>query len=77
MLESAIVYANTRAKWSIQTWEERRNIGGSRTIKHNAFMGNLQIIARYMEKQGWDSEWFDKLGTIENDRKRLGDFAVI
>jgi hypothetical protein len=75
MIESAIIYANTRANWSVQTLEERRNIDDSRTQQHNAVMINLKAIATYMKQQNWNSEWFDKLGTIENDRKRFGDFA--
>jgi hypothetical protein len=75
MIESAIVYANTRAKWSVQTVEERKDIDTSRTHQHNTFMINLKVIATYMKQQNWSSEWFEKLGTIEKDRKRFGDFA--
>lgn len=75
MIKSAIVYANTRAEWSIQTLEERRDINDSRTHQHNTFMINLKVIANYMKQQNWSSVWFDELGTIESDRKRFGDFA--
>ncbi len=75
MIKSAIVYANTRAEWSIQTSEERRDIDDSRTHQHNTFMINLKVIANYMKQQNWSSVWFDKLGIIESDRKRFGDFA--
>ncbi|QWC25115.1 hypothetical protein KJK41_22055 (plasmid) [Bacillus haikouensis] len=75
MIESAIIYANTRAKWNVQTLEERRNIDNIRTHQHNTFMINLKVIATYMNQQNWSSEWFDKLGTIDSDRKRFGDFA--
>jgi ribosomal protein L11 methylase PrmA len=75
MIRSAIFYANTRAQWSVQTLEERRNIDNSRTHQHNDFMINLKVIATYMKQQDWSTEWFDKLGTIEKDRKRFGDFA--
>ncbi|WP_240050995.1 hypothetical protein [Metabacillus litoralis] len=75
MIEAAIIYVNTRAKWSVQTLEERRDIDDSRTHQHNTFMINLKVIATYMRQQNLSSEWFDKLGTIENNRKRFGDFA--
>ena len=75
MVKSAIAYANTRSKWSVQTLEERREIDNSRTHQHNTFMTNLKVIATYMKQQNWNSEWFDELGTIESDRKRFGDFA--
>lgn len=75
MIEAAIIYVNTRAKWSVQTLEERRDIDDSRTRQHNTFMINLKVIATYMKQQNLSSEWFDKLGTIENNRKRFGDFA--
>ncbi|NLP52033.1 hypothetical protein [Bacillus sp. RO1] len=75
MIHSAIIYANTRALWSVKSLEERRDIDNSRTHQHNDFMINLKIIATYMKQQDWSAEWFDKLGTIEKDRKRFGDFA--
>ncbi|MEK5393574.1 hypothetical protein NSQ59_25025 [Margalitia sp. FSL K6-0131] len=75
VIKAANNYANIRANWSIQTTDERKNIDEARTIQHNDFMATLKILARYMKNQGWDSEWMDKLGTIENDRKRFGDFA--
>ena len=75
VLESAIVYGHTRALWSIQSFEQRREIDETRTRQHNLFMSNLKVLMRYMEGQGWHTEWFVKIGTIESDRKRLGDFA--
>lgn len=75
MIKSAIAYANTRAEWCVQTLEVRRDIDDSRTRQHNAFMTDLKVIANYMKQQNWSSVWFDKLGTIESDRKRFGDFA--
>ncbi|SDM66102.1 hypothetical protein [Sediminibacillus halophilus] len=75
MMDNAITYANTRAKWSIQTSTERREVDERRTRQHNGFMASLKLIASYMKEQNWNAAWFDRLGTIENDRKRFGDFA--
>lgn len=75
VIKAANNYASTRANWSVQTTEERRSVDEARTIQHNDFMATLKILARYMKNQGWDSEWMDELGIIENDRKRFGDFA--
>lgn len=57
VIKAANNYANTRANWSIQTTEERRNVDGVRTIRHNDFMATLKVLARYMINQGWDSGW--------------------
>lgn len=75
MMNNAIIYANTRAKWSIQNSTERREVDERRTRQHNDFMASLKLIASYMREQKWNITWFDHLGTIENDRKRFGDFA--
>ncbi|RHW36010.1 hypothetical protein D1B31_18145 [Neobacillus notoginsengisoli] len=75
VVKSANSYASTRANWSVQTTEERRDVDSSRTIQHNDFMATLKILARYMKNQGWDSDWIDELGIVEKDRKRFGDFA--
>lgn len=47
----------------------------NRTFQHNDFMAILKILTRNMKNQGWDFEWMDELGSIENDRKRFDDFA--
>lgn len=75
VVKAANNYANARANWSVQTNEEKRSVDESRTLLHNDFMATLNILARYMKNQGWNSEWINELGTIENDRKRFGDFA--
>lgn len=75
LIGSAIIYADFRARWSLMDFDERKKIGASRSLQHNAYMSNLEIVARYMKHKGWDSDWINKLGTKENDRKRLGDFA--
>ncbi|MFT8322389.1 MAG: hypothetical protein ABF649_15965 [Bacillus sp. (in: firmicutes)] len=75
MMNNAIIYANTRAKWSIQNFTERREVDERRTRQHNDFMFSLKLIASYMKEQNWNADWFNQLGTIENDRKCFGDFA--
>jgi hypothetical protein len=75
MITNAITYTTTRAKWSIQDSKERREVDERRTREHNDFMFSLKLIASYMKEQNWDATWFDQLGTIQNNRKRFGDFA--
>lgn len=75
MMLAAIAYANIRAKWSVQTFTEQREADARRTRQHNAFMASLKLIYSYMKEQKWNTDWFEKLGTTENDRKRFGDFA--
>jgi len=71
-LESAIQYSLIRANWSIMTQEERRDQDATRTIFHNNFIAQCQIIERYMESMGLETTWTDVLG---KDRKRIGDFV--
>lgn len=75
MVTAATDYANKRSEWSVQTIVQRRRADESRTIQHDAFMMTLTKLARYMKNQAWDSEWIAQLGSVEKDRKRLGDFA--
>lgn len=44
----------------------------SRSMKHDAFITSLNVLARIAEKEGIDNSWRDDLG---EDRKRIGDFA--
>lgn len=76
MIENAINYSNMRAKYSLQNLAERSEMfDSSRTNKHNIFMYSLEDIVFYMKEKNWNTDWFNQIGTIKNDRKRLGDFA--
>jgi len=76
VIQRAIDYVNFRAKYSIQTPNERsEDFDKTRTTKHNMFMYSLQDIVFFMDEQGWQTDWFKKIGTIKDNRKRLGDFA--
>ena len=68
-------YANIRANWSIASPAEKRAVDQKRTEHHNAFMSALQILTRYMEQQGWNTDLVNSLGTPQANRKRFGDFA--
>lgn len=68
----AIKYANRRASWECMSIEEKRNDDAGRTTCHNAFIDQMNIIKRMLDKDGIDTSWHDRLGT---DRKRIGDFA--
>lgn len=76
MIENAINYSNMRAKYSLQTLAERSEMfDTSRTTNHNVFMYSLEDVVFYMKEKNWNTDWFDQIGTIKNDRKRFGDFA--
>lgn len=72
MKKRAIRYANRRAEWECMTPEERQNADAGRTSAHNAFIDQMNIIKRMLDKDGIDTSWREELG---DDRKRIGDFA--
>lgn len=66
-LKNAVDYARNRTEWSFMDWNDRREDGGSRSAKHNAFMAMLGAVCRNLCVEGIDE--------IMPDRKTKGDFA--
>lgn len=78
VLTSARKYADKRAEWILLTRKERQDKDESRSLAHDSFIRNIDILARYMEGKGGDASWRDDLGDLKKDpsyRKRIGDFA--
>lgn len=66
-------YAALRAEWHLATPEERRELDGRRTAAHNALIDAVNILARNLRKERFDTSWRKEVG---DDRKVIGDFAV-
>ncbi|MBQ7371308.1 MAG: hypothetical protein IJW67_05415 [Blautia sp.] len=75
LLETAIRYANFRAKWCLMTREEKLDADGSRTSCHNSVITKINMLSRYLRMQGKSAAWRDVLGDESVNRKRIGDFA--
>lgn len=79
VIVNALSYTQCRVEYGLASPEKRgeRNLGQTRTIKHNAFMLSLTVLSRYMKTIGWETDWADTLGLSDADsnRKTIGDFA--
>lgn len=78
LIESAIKYAVIRAKWAIMDREQKIENDSYRTSLHNAFILQINILARFLRKSGRPALWRNELGNEEEDRifrKVIGDFA--
>lgn len=73
-LKYAIRYTNLRVEWWLLDTQGRIEIDDERTRAHNAFISTCNALARNMNLQNEDTAWRNKLG---NDRKVIGDFAVL
>ena len=51
-LKNAVDYAHNRTEWSFMDWNDRREDGGSRTAKHNAYMAMLGAVCRNLHIDG-------------------------
>lgn len=68
---AAINYAKIRMDY-YEDESGRPAIESVRTISHNVFIDECNIISRNMLKNGEDASWRKELGS---DRKEIGDFA--
>lgn len=71
-ITKACKYANARMLWEDYSTEERMANDADRSIKHNAFIDSVNILARVLNSDGIETPWREQLG---NQRKRIGDFA--
>ena len=74
----SIEYAMIRAKWTLMSVEEKRDMDESRTSKHNSLIVKFNQLARYLKMKGMSASWRDLLGYEEEDkinRKRIGDMG--
>jgi len=71
-LKKACAYASVRQQWEFWNNEEKLENDPSRTIKHNAFIDSVNILARLINSDGIETPWREQLG---DQRKRVGDFA--
>jgi len=74
LYKSAFRYAEHRFQWNFKTFEGKLEADTERSIAHNAFISNCDIMARNMSNKGEHSHWRTKL---TNDRKIIGDFACM
>lgn len=72
MIEKAAKYTTVRVNWETWDRETRMQEDRGRSIKHNAFIDSLNILARLLNADGIETPWRDQLG---DNRKRIGDFA--
>ena len=72
LLKEAMEYSNIRNAWEFMSREERMDADAGRTMKHDAFIMAVNVLARLVEKNNVDASWREALG---DNRKRIGDFA--
>ena len=71
-VKKACNYAKERLDWEFYSREEQMAADQGRTIKHNAFIDSVNILARLLNSDGIETPWRERLG---DERKRIGDFA--
>ena len=71
-LRKSCRYASIRTQWEFWSREERIDNDSGRTIRHNAVIDSINILARLLRSDGIETPWREQLG---NERKRIGDFA--
>lgn len=78
LLAAAVKYSGSRARWHLWDREEKAAEDAARTSHHNQVIDRVNILARYLRKQGKAAAWREVLGDEKKDpgcRKRTGDFA--
>lgn len=86
-LKVAIDYAGIRARWLLMSREDRINEDIVRTARHDRSIIALNVLARFLQRDGKDATWRTLLGVgdvtwmdpsydvkSELHRKRIGDF---
>ena len=72
LLAAAVKYAESRSHWPLWDREKKQEEDPVCTFRHNQVIDSLNILARYLRKQGKSATWRN---VFDDDRKRIGDFA--
>ena len=78
LIDTAVKYAEIRARWMRFSREEKMDIDSLRTSHHDSLIIHFNMLARYLRMQGKEAAWRDQLGYEEDDRynrKKIGDFG--
>ena len=78
LIDTALKYAEIRARWMRLSREEKMDIDPLRTSHHDSLITHFNMLARYLRMQGKQAAWRDRLGYEEDDRfnrKTIGDFG--
>ena len=78
LIDTAVKYAEIRARWMRFSREEKMEIDPLRTSHHDSLIIHFNMLARYLRMQGKEAAWRDQLGYEEDDRynrKKIGDFG--
>ncbi len=78
LIDTAVKYAEIRARWMRLSREEKMDIDSLRTSHHDSLIIHFNMLARYLRMQGKEAAWRDQLGYEEDDRynrKTIGDFG--
>lgn len=78
IMDAAARYMEFRSRWNLWSREERREKDSNRASSHDSLIAKLNMLARYLRKQGKAALWRDALGDVKEDpniRKRIGDFG--
>ena len=78
LIDTAVKYAEIRARWMRFSREEKMETDSLRTSHHDSLIIHFNMLARYLRMQGKEAAWRDQLGYEEDDRynrKTIGDFG--
>ena len=78
LIDTAVKYAEIRARWMRFSREEKMEIDSLRTSHHDSLITHFNMLARCLRMQGKEAAWRDQLGYEEDDRynrKTIGDFG--
>ena len=77
VINSARMCVNTRIKTLTYTYPSEVSQSQCKCMKVelNIFTLSLELLAYYMDNQGWNIDWFDCLGFHKDSELRFCDFA--
>ena len=78
LIDTAVKYAEIRARWMRFSREEKMETDSLRTSHHDSLITHFNMLARCLRMQGKEAAWRDQLGYEEDDRynrKTIGDFG--
>lgn len=75
VLDASYGYSIFTNQWLLTSRKERKNLKPKQELIHNTFMATVLSLSQYMEKMGWESDWYNKVCDENLSKKKQGEFA--
>lgn len=75
VLDASFGYSIFTNQWLLTSRKDRKDLKSKQALIHNTFMATVLSLSQFMEKMGWESDWYNDVCEENLSKKKQGEFA--